>query len=199
MTYAYRPPPSSDMVTKVTKPFFKRLRRFFVGHGSGGLERPFVTFVTVSLGVGGAGAVRAAAVLVDALPPSLRGLFRATSTSKARNVTDYLRGDSSQRIAGQNSTSISAASAINTKAAHTWPGWNMRMAKNSTASVRRMMPMRFIVDLDRRVGNGGAHPTPVSRFSLVVPSAGNSSRDFALFHGAPKGVVLYRLTLEDGR
>lgn len=78
MTYAYRPLPPSDMVTKVTKAFFGRFRRFFVGHGSGGPKRPFVTFVTfvtVSLGVGGAGTVRAVVALVDALNPSSRGLF----------------------------------------------------------------------------------------------------------------------------
>lgn len=52
MTYACIPLPPSDMVTKVTKALLGVAVRSFVGWASKWVKRPFVTFVTVSLGVG---------------------------------------------------------------------------------------------------------------------------------------------------
>lgn len=97
MTYAYIPLPPSDMVTKVTKAFFGRFRRFFVGHGSGGPKRPFVTFVTVSLGVWGAGPMRAVAALVNTLNPFSHGLFSVATTPVSRFSLEACRAGNSNR------------------------------------------------------------------------------------------------------
>lgn len=97
MTYAYIPIPPGDIVTKVTKAHLGVAARSFAGWASRAVKRPFVTFVTVSLGVGGAGPVRALAALVDALNPSLRGLFSVAPTPVSRFSREACRAGNSNR------------------------------------------------------------------------------------------------------